>query len=548
MKRKKTIHSETFQLKQDLLSSLRDRAAFARKIHAIKNSDNYSNIKIVSKDLCRMSPSFEHLIYGHLFPLTYSKLGVCNPYVIKSESVVNEMRWIIHQLQKYESAIQCYSKTREDVENLILLGKYNDALSRIQSFQEKYGVSIWIVEIRLVIYNLQKDTQRILDFITDVNNSQKENKTGFVPYLSYMLYKRSNPKLSAYDFDEELASLSKRNRSEFLTDRYNYFEFKLNYYNCLDRKDYSSTLLMDSTNALVDRYESLVRTLIALFVADNSSRTELSSLVDRIYKISTDNRLLPIVSYANQVPTSFFDPDFVAILDMYYTGDYERCLTSSKQYILKNPSCIDVLKIYCRSLLFMEKNYSDILPNSESLVDIVGNKIYNLMKGEEIEKNIYPLYQLFKNLNGCSISAGLYCFINEERNRHYNKLINLFSSKTFDPYGVYMFETPEERIEYIDKAICKIPDSKSLAYQRNRYNNITSKDATIVAYIRNVDNARILFNKGQYDDCINILVQVENDYKDQIPVVQTSVRYIFDSFVKKEDYNRAISYYVNELY
>lgn len=546
MRKKKILHSELFQLKQDLLSSLRDRSAFARKIHAIKNSGNYSNIKVVSKDLCRISPSFEHLIYGYLFPRSYSELGVCNPHVIKSESVTNEIRWIIHQLQKYEYAIQCYSKTKEDIETFILLGKYNEALSEIQSFQERYGVSIWCIEMRLIIYNLQKDTKKILEFITDVNNSQKDNKTGFVPYLSYMLYKRSNPKLSAYDFDEELASLSKRNRSEFLTDRYNYFEFKLNFYNCLSNKDFASALLMDSTNALVDRYESLIRTLIALFVADNTGRAELSTLAEKVYKISMDKRLLPIVSYANQVPDSFYDSEFIEILDLYYTGDYEQCLSRTKQYVAKNPSCVDVLKIYCRSLLFMERDYVDILPEGESLVNTVGSKIYNLMKGEEIEKNIYPLYQLFKNLNGCRISAGLYCFINEERNRHYNRLVNLFASTTFDPYGVYMFDTPDARIKYIDKATNLIPESKSLSYQRNRYNNITSEDTTIVAYIRKVDNARILFNNEQYDECINILKQVERDYSNQIPVVQTSVRYIFDSFVKKEDYNRAIAYYVNE--
>ena len=546
MKNKRVINSEIFQLKQDLLSSLGDRVLFAKKIDAIKKSGNYSAITVVSRELSRLSSSFDHLIYGHMFPRSYGELGVCNPYFIKPESIENEIGWVIHQIRKYEKAIQQFSTTRESVEKKVLLGYYHDALVEIQQFQNENGVSIWCIEMTLVIFYLQDKTKKVLDFITDVNNNQKKNKTGFVPYLSYMLYKRSNPKLSAYDFDTELASFSKRNRGAFLTDRYNFFEFKLNYYNNIENGNFLSVLLMDSTNALIDRYDSLVKIIIALFVSGKSDRRGLSLVAKKIYQISLDNRLLPIVSFANNVPMEFYDSDFVNILDLYYSGDYERCILNSKAYIQKKPSNIDVLKILCRSLLFMDKEYTNIVQNSDSIINKIGNQIYNLMKGGEVERNIYPLYQIFKNLNGFNISAGLYCFINEERNRPYNKLINLFASCCFDPYGVYMFEDSEDMSRYIDKAIKYLPQSKSLLYQRNRYNNKISDDETIVAYIRKVDNARILFNKEKYDECIELLKQVNKDYSKYIPVVQTSVRYIFESYVKKEDYTSGIAYYVNE--
>ena len=361
-----------------------------------------------------------------------------------------------------------------------------------------------------------------------------------------MLYKRSNPKLSAYDFDEELKSYSKRKRGAFLTDRYNYFEFKLNFYNNFENEDLLPILLMDSTNALIDRYESLIKIVIALFVSNRFDREVLSSIALKIYNISSDKRLLPIVSYANETPVDFYDSSFISILDSYYSGNYELCIQDSKSYIQKRPSNIDVLKIFCRSLLFQDKSYVNIIPNSESIINKIGNLVYNLMKGGEVEKNIYPLFQIFKNLNSFNISAGLYCFINEERNRQYNKLINLFASCCFDPYGVFMYDNQQHKLDYIDKAIEVFPHSISLSYQRNRYSNNISDDDAIVAYIRKVDNARILFNTAQYDDCIELLKQVEKDYSRHVPVVQASVRYIFDSYVKKGDYSSGIAYYVSE--
>lgn len=546
MKKKKAIHSDIFQLKQDLLSSLGDRSMFAKKINDIKNSANYQAISVVSRDLCHLSPYYKRLIYGNLFPKSYNELGVCNPYFIRPESIENEIRWVIHQIQKHGNAILHFSKTRESVETKILLGNYDDALIELQQFQNECGVSIWCIEAHLIIYYLQNKTKKVLDFLTDINICQKDNKTGFVPYLSYMLYKRSNPKLSAYDYDEELKSYSKKKRGAFLTDRYNYFEFKLNYYNSFENENLSSVLLMDSTNALIDRYDSLIKIIIALFVSERFDREVLSSIAQKVYTISSDRRLLPIVSYANEVPAVFYDSSFMSILDHYYSGNYDQCIHDSKIYIQKRPSNIDVLKIICRSLLFQDKSYVNIVPNNDSVINKIGNLVYNLMKGEEVEKNIYPLFQIFKNLNGFSISAGLYCFINEERNRQYNRLINLFASCCFDPYGVYMYDNQQERLDYVDKAIEFFPSSRSLSYQRNRYGNIISDDDAIVAYIRKVDNARLLFNTAQYDDCIELLKQVKNDYSKHVPVVQTSVRYIFDSYVNKGDYTSGIAFYVNE--
>lgn len=546
MRKKKTIHSAIFQLKQDLLSSLRNRSMFAKRINDIKNSLDYQAIAVVSNDLSHLSPSFNRLIYGNLFPKSYGELGVCNPYFVRPESIENEIRWVIHQMQKHVNAILQYSKTREKIETQVLLGSYDEALTELQKFQNEYGVSIWCIETKLIIYYLQNKTKKVLDFMTDINTSQKDNKSGFVPYLSYMLYKRSNPKLSAYDFDEELKSYSKRKRGAFLTDRYNYFEFKLNYYNSFENEDLSSILLMDSTNALIDRYDSLIKIIIALFVSGKFDKGLLSSIAQKVYSISSDKRLLPIVSYANQAPAEFYDSAFITILDHYYSGNYEQCIYDSKSYIQKRPSNLDVLKIICRSLLFQNKSYVNIIPNSDSIINKIGNLVYNLMKGGEVEKNIYPLYQILKNLNGFSVSAGLYCFISDEKNRQYNRLINLFASCNFDPYGVYMFNDQKDRLDYIGKAIDVFPLSKSLLYQRNRYSNNISDDDTIVAYIRKVDNARILFNSAKYDDCIELLNQVKNDYIKHIPIVQTSIRYIFDSYVKKGDYTSGIAYYVNE--
>lgn len=543
MAKTKKRNSEIYSLKQVLLTSLSKKHELARVLFGYKNIGEYKYLNQAITELSKTAPIFEYLVYGTLLPRKFSDLGKCKIAFIKPISVENEIKWTLNQIHKCKAYLEDMIKIKTDVETCIILGQYEDALRNLERMQNKYGVSMWLIEMNILIYYRKYDINKVVEYVSKINTEQKGLTSGFVSYLTYFLYKKCNPKISAYEFDTELENEAKRNSSTFSVDRFNYFKFRLNFLDVINTIDYTPVLLMESTNSILDRYESLVNVLRALFVTDKLDKDLIVTYAKKLYNLSNDERLQVFLAYGNEAPASYFDKEFVEVLDLYYTGYYQECIVSSKLYLRHHPQSFDIIKIYCRSLLFQRKGFSCIT-SEDSILNSISDKVYKVLEGNNVEHELYALYQIQKNVSGLQIAIGLACFIKEEQNKLTNKQLKCFTSLCFDPYGVYMYKKREERIRFLNSAISRFGESESLKYQKNRYSDIISDDDNIVAYIRKLDNAKILYSKGDYIPCIDILLPVEADYHNDIPVRQTAARVHFDSLIQLEKYQEAISYYI----
>lgn len=73
-----------------------------------------------------------------------------------------------------------------------------------------------------------------------------------------------------------------------------------------------------------------------------------------LYDITSDRRWMPyiLLSKCENLPKEYYDKDFISILDKYYTGEYDDVISECKEFISNKPYHFDVLKLYCRALLF----------------------------------------------------------------------------------------------------------------------------------------------------------------------------------------------------
>lgn len=69
----------------------------------------------------------------------------------------------------------------------------------------------------------------------------------------------------------------KKNRTEFQNDRYNYYLFRLNYYQNYDIDDLSVTLMMESLNSVVDRYVLMNYVFRSYIIKSDESKEIVSS-------------------------------------------------------------------------------------------------------------------------------------------------------------------------------------------------------------------------------------------------------------------------------
>lgn len=517
----------------------------------LKNCGNPQLIMSATDEIALHQRPIDRVIWGNAMPASIKTLGNgANCYFFKPISLDNEIGWVITGLRRYKKQLQEFVQFRDAVERHILLGEYAEAHSLLDESLKKIGYTVWYYEMKLVVYGYQDNLNAVLTTLSNVNKEKKNDKVGIVSELLNCLANRSIRNSSAIEYDINLVSRYKRNRNDFQNDRYNYFLFRLNYYQHYDIDDLSVTLIMESLNSAIDRYNLLLYVLRSYLIKEPEHLSSILRFAGKLYRMSGDTQLYPFLAIndVQDMPEDYYSEAFIHILDCYYTGKYEETIKACRDFLLSNPSNFDVVKLYSRALLFLHRGFQSIDGDKDSILNAIAFNVYRVMTEKDNDQYKDTLYKLNKHIYGFQIAAGLDYFIREERNTSRSEILRQLSMTCFDPYFNGIFPDDDTRLEYIETALRRMPHSKALNYQHQRILKEVIEDTSIVSYIRDIDNAKILFANGKYEEALEKWRTILSDNHDITPTAQTAVEYIFRSYLMLgvEYRQQAVRFYIDK--
>lgn len=548
MKRQRPI----YQIKEDFLRKL-SKNSIPNTVNQLKNEYDYNELILALPEILKLGPQFKSLIWGNLFPMDYSKLGVGNNYYYRSKCITNELNWILLQIAKHKRQMETFVLARDSVFRYLAIGEYDRVYYEIRKLEENIGVSVWSTEMKLMTNSLAGYEVRSFDLLTIINqaaeNVQEKGKTGYVPLLSHFLFKRSSTQ-SASSYEDELAAIHKRNRNDFQVDRLKYYQFRLNYYADRERFKLDNLLIYESANSLVDKYMSMLNLFKLMFVGKEFEREIASNYACKLFGYVADLELTPFLAYqdVNKLPDTYFDADFINVLDSYYKKDYQNSIAFCKKYIKKNPNHFDCIKIYVHSLLFLKRDYSPIVSNADSVTNQVALLVYRSLDESDNTSALADLYDFNKTIYGLPLAAGIHCFIMGQRKENvdnYQKYLSLFS---YDPLfsRVWKEAEKEKAIAYLATANEHGLSSITVNYYIGLLNDIYEgypKD--IAQYIVDRDIAKKQYAEKLYNQCISSCDKLFNEWGQYLSIGQMTSEYAFRSYVEKGATMEAISFYVN---
>lgn len=542
---------KNYQVFSCFLSAKDGKMDWLRVATQLKNCGNPQLVMSSTDEIAKRNHAIDHVIWGNAMSTSINTLGNgANCYFFKPDSLDNEILWVITGLRRYRRQLQEFVGIRDAVERCILLGNYNEAHALLEESIKKVGYTVWYYEMKLVIYGHQDNLSAVLTLLTNVNKAKSQDKCGIISELLNSLANRSLRNSSAIEYDNDLISRYKRNRNEFQNDRYNYFLFRLNYYQHYDIDDLSVTLIMESLNSAVDRYLLLLYVLRSYLIKEPMRLVYILKYARKLYRMVGDNQLFPFLAMEDieKLPESYFSKDFIAILDCYYTGQYQETINLCRAYLRRDPSYFDVVKLYCRALLSIHKEFQFLDGDRDSILNEIASNVYLLMTEKDNDKYKDNLYKLSKSVYGFRMAASLDFFIREERNSNRCETLRQLSMTCFDPYFVGIFMDEKVRLQYIESALALMPRSKSLNYQHHRVRKEVIEDTSIVPYIRDIDNAKILFDNGKYKEALDKWQMILNENHDIAPTAQNAVEYIFKSYLKLgvEYRQKAVRFYIDK--
>ena len=533
---------------QQILNAKQDKKECARVMSNIKYNIYSPIVSQALDSLFKISTSYSKIMFGNIFPKTVSELGEGNSYFFKSENILSDFDWLYIQISKNSSALSEFVNLRTQIEKDILLGHYDIALMTLDRIKSRLGLSIWYYEMKLLIYSYSNKEKESLELLTSINKEKENSKHGFVTFLLSYLYKRCSKTYSAFAFDSELENKFRLNRTEFQKDRYSYYLFRLNFYKSHQIQDFSPILIMEATNSLIDRYNifiNLIKTLFANSQTDEEKKI-YSSYAVKFYRKNKDPQLAPLVAYGNIkcLSESYFNSEYIELLEHYYSGRYDICLTKCRSFIINQLPSFDIVKIYCRSLIALNRSYSEICSNQDSILNLISKYLYNAMVEYENDEILTHLYQINKNIYGLSLACGLDNYLYGENDTK-KGVLNILSLSYFDPLLCTLFKDKDIKNKYLDYGKLFIKESILFDYQRMRNNGQLSTNTEIVKYIVDTDSAIIAFQNNQYEKALVLWQSVLQENKTILPIVQCAIEYIYNCYVNLDKKQEAIAFYIN---
>ena len=521
--------------------------SLSRVIYHMRLSLSRIQLKEFTTSSYAKIPKVSKAIWGECYPKTIEKLGGARHYFFKAEDFRKEMNWFYVLVSLESKMISKYIQRRDEIEKLILLGQLSRAEFVLDETLKEFGYSAWYYEMKFLILARQDKEDKIWRLETEIN--EKKNQTSYFAYLIYSLAKRSMKNCSAFNYDAELDSQIERSRTSFLKDQCDFFHLFLNFYKNYADKDATAAISMVSPLSMVDRYNFFVNILRSSYVARKGDKHYITHIAHITYLSTLDKYLLPlsILDDKDIVPKEYYDSAFIEILDKYYLGEFDIVLQLCRQYIKNNPSNFDVIKVYVRTLIFEGKPYSPIVKGEHVLVSEIAQQIYEVLVAKDNTNELAQFYQLQKSISGLSIASGMDYFYKGERHIHPDITLYALSLYNYNPLFARLLETQEARLEYIksgEKLFGELP-FLSLCEQREQLEQI--KDDRIYPNIRDAQNAAIVYQKGDYLEAIEKWSQILEDNEMYMPIAESAIQCIFDSYVKLGQNMNAIRFYVNKF-
>lgn len=99
------------------------------------------------------------LFYGNAQPSTIKELCT-NSILVNSntgDSFKEELNWLLLSVRKYKDEILSFTAYKEEYDIALVTGKYTEAELCLDKIDEQLGVSMWSVENRLLLNELQRE-------------------------------------------------------------------------------------------------------------------------------------------------------------------------------------------------------------------------------------------------------------------------------------------------------------------------------------------------------------------------------------------------------
>ncbi|MFM1702551.1 hypothetical protein ACJ5ZS_16220 [Aeromonas salmonicida] len=274
---------------------------------------------------------------------------------------------IISQIKKHQS----------DIDNLLMQGKYEAVEDIIDSIENRFGFSVWSINVRIIIYLAKNDYSNLQSFFDDIKNKTSE------PLFTDIL-RVTGWKSQAVDADIIIETMVRRSTREFIEG--NALDIAAIYslfcapYPLYDDVDFSHALIFLQTLNVIDLYLSIIKITTYCIAHNDFNNIPKSDLIDLFEALNNEvycHKHSNIISILKSTPLAPLIVNVDTQINHYTQGEYEFVINDLEKNLLETKNIVTKINIYAKSYVHLKRRPSN-LPSL--LTEIINNliSIYSL--------------------------------------------------------------------------------------------------------------------------------------------------------------------------
>lgn len=474
-------------------------------------------------------------IRGNFFPKRFEAMCAKKELPF-TNNFQKEIRWWTACFQLCPEEINYFIESRKNYDTCILLGNYEKALEVLDSVEQYLGVSLWLYESKIFVYNkLEKNVDEIIE----------QMQSGFNSFI-IRFYAIKNLHTITYTEYKKIAlnALKDYDDEDFVT----YMKYQLlpmEYR--LDAIDFIPLMLFMHNGALIDKYLvflDIFETVIARGGMDKY-KSILGAYVYTLKDIQ-DERLQAmrfcIDTQQKQLEYPLKSKLLLAKEDL-LVGKVRECRDAAVEVLNENPYCIQAINIVAETDIKLQDK-SECFEGTllKELIDDL-ESVYSMQEGWK-----QSISALNKSLNCCSMS-------------NWSRSLAASVMKSYNPVDDenYIEAQKIESLQYLDiETVCDcLPTSEALVYlsqmaSLNKYYKFRKalledeydeayklvENRDIICIIRVCDNRKNLEEKKKY---LNLIKNNEDTF------FMRAAKYYLSKLDLDIHFNEALHYAVDLL-
>lgn len=371
-------------------------------LNEIRNSWNYKSVEEAIGKIIGSNTRNCRIYRNNLLPNSYEELGKGLLFNYVPNEFERELNWFVALINNFGEQINLYLQYRNQYENFLILGEYDQALEVLSKIDSEICVSIWGLDNHFILAENKSGLEKNKELLANISSKNCDSWVGiFADLFSFKAEHGVNNRQYLHRIDRIFSGVPDDIKS--------YFEEKLYPIYNISFKNLYDLLYYNECLSIIDLYNIFLKVCIR---ATSDDDLEVLQIIKRV--ITKINGIDDIVlkklyfffNITDELTINDFDKQMYRIGNLYTEGKYEKVIVECKEILKAHANCFELYEYYVKSHIMLDKELQAICVDSLAQ-DLVTSMHTAYVKDKQVSHSYLTLCRIERVFSSSNFSAAI---------------------------------------------------------------------------------------------------------------------------------------------